>query len=48
MNNQSQELLPCPECDHEWKCIDASFDQEFGCEKVFYDECQLCGKTKPT
>ncbi len=41
------ELKP-EECDHDWKTIDASFDHEFGTERIFYDECQKCGATKTT
>ena len=36
-----------PECDHEWFDVDASFDHEFGTEKIFYQECDNCGKTRP-
>lgn len=32
-------------CDHDWKEVDASFDHEFGTEKIFYRECTKCGET---
>lgn len=46
-------MLPAHPCycgggeyDHHWELQDASFDHEFGCEQVYYYECQHCGKTK--
>jgi len=32
-------------CDHELVIKDDSFDHEFGCEQIFYYECELCGAT---
>ena len=34
-------------CDHVWHTVDDSFDHEFGTEVIVYDECELCGKTRP-
>ena len=36
-----------PDCDHEWKTVDDSFDHEFGTEIVVYDQCEKCGATRP-
>lgn len=40
---------PEPEetCDHDWKCIDDSFDHEFGTEVAYHMECRHCGAERP-
>lgn len=35
-----------PECDHEWKFVDDSFDHEFGRERIHYMRCEKCDATK--
>jgi len=32
-------------CEHELLVINDSFDHEYGCEQIFYYECEKCGAT---
>ena len=34
-------------CEHDWRLVDASFDHEYGCEQVVYDECAKCDQVRP-
>lgn len=33
-------------CDHEWECVDDSFDHENGCEQIVFQRCELCGEER--
>lgn len=35
-----------PECDHDWRVADDSYDDHFGTVRIpKYRECNLCGET---
>lgn len=38
-------VLLCVDGDHDLSIIDDSFDHEYGCEQVFYYQCDECGAT---
>ena len=43
--SDKEQFEACDNGDHELEVIDASFDHEFGCERIFYYQCSVCDYT---